>query len=342
VFDAFVDAATLRQWHCPRGMSVLAAHTDARVDGPWRLQMRTRDGSIHVVGGRYLRLERPARLAYTWRWEGEGPGPLADMETLIEVEFSEQDGGTLLRMRHTGFPDGPTRDAHGHGWRSTFNRLTDLLDERGSAATVTLIGDARSTYTRTARMGLAEKSVAYTHVSAAPHTPEVLAVHPFGRIPAMRDGEIELWETSAILRYVEESFDGPSLLPGTVRERARCEQWVSLVNGHLYDTMGRRYVLQYALPRGEGGQPDRAVIDKALTEMPAQLDALDRVYAGSEYLAGATVSMADLFVTPILAYLQAMPESAQLLRDRPNVLRALATMKQRPSFAATEPQPPAA
>jgi glutathione S-transferase len=52
--------------------------------------------------------------------------------------------------------------------------------------------------------------------------------------------------------------------------------------------------------------------------------------------------MADLFVTPILAYLQAMPESAQLLSDRPNVLRALATMKQRPSFKATEPQPPAA
>src|SRR5206468_2313096 len=143
------------------------------------------------------------------------------------------------------------------GWSSCFNRLNDLLDARGTAATVTLLGDPRSTYVRTARMGFAEKGVAITLQPVAPHSPEILAVHPFGRIPALRDGEIEVWETSAILRYLDESFgDGPLLTPGRIADRVTGEQWVSAVNSYLYDTMVRRCVLQYVFPKGANGQPD--------------------------------------------------------------------------------------
>ena len=337
VFDAFVDETTLRAWHAPRGMTVASCSVDAREGGRYRIEMRSREGASHSVGGTYRSIKRPQQLAYTWQWEGDSP--MAGFETLIEVDFQAKDGGTELRMKHSGFPAAAARDGHNAGWSSTFNRLNDLLDPRGSAATLTLLGDARSTYTRTVRLGLAEKGVAYTLQTALPGSPEVLAMHPFNRIPALRDGAIELWETSAILRYIDEAFDGPSLNPAMLADRTRCEQWVSAVNSYLYDSMIKRYVLQYIFPKGEGGKPDRGVIDRAVKDMTPQLAALERAYATTgDFVAGSTLSFADLFLAPILAYLGAFPEGASLLSDMPHIRRAQGVMSQRASFTATQPQ----
>jgi glutathione S-transferase len=337
VFDAFVTESLMCAWHCPRGMTVASASADARVGGAWRIEMVARDGTRFAVGGRYRELARPQRLVYTWQWEGDMPNMPA-VETLIEVRLDSRDDGTELSMTHSGFPTDAMRASHEHGWASCFNRLNDALDPRGTAATLTLLGDPRSSYVRTARMGFAEKGVAITLQPCAPHSPEILAIHPFGRIPALRDGSIELWETSAILKYLDESFgDGPLLAPVRSIERALCEQWVSAVHCYLYDTMVRRCVLQYVLPQGENGQPDRAIIDAAAREMPAQLGALERAYAKGDFLAGDRVSFADLFVAPILAYLEQTPEGGRLLSDMPNIRRAQTAMRQRESFTSTDP-----
>jgi glutathione S-transferase len=336
VFDAFVDEAVLPRWHCPRGMSVKSASVDARVGGTWRIDMRSREGQAHVVGGRYREVRRPERLAYTWAWQESAEG-MAGLETLIEIDFASKDDGTELRMRHSGFPSEGAREGHAQGWQSVFNRLSDLVDPRGSAGTLTLLGDARSSYTWAARLGFAEKGVAYTLQPCQPHGPELNAIHPFGVMPALRDGSTEIWETSAILRYVDEGFEGPSLNPGMLVDRARTEQWVSAVSAYMYDALARRYVLQYLFPRGADGQPDRAVIDQAVRDMVRPLDALERGYRGREYIGGATPSYADLLLAPLLTYIAMFPEGAQLLSDRPDIRRAQATMRARPSFAATQP-----
>jgi glutathione S-transferase len=337
VFDAFVDEGLIAQWHCPRGMTVAAASVDARVGGAWRLEMRSREQTAHAVGGVYREIRRPERLVYTWVWE-PGSGPLGGVQTLIEVDFVSRDGGTEIRMRHSGFPAAAARDGHAQGWASVFNRLSDLLDPSGTAGTLTLFGDSRSSYTRSARMGLAEKGLAYAHESVPPHCAAVDTIHPFGRIPALRDGKTEIWETSAILRYLDEAFDGPTLNPGMLVDRARTETWVSATSAYLYDTMVRRYVLQYLFPKGEGGQPDRAVIDQAASEMARQLDALEHDYRGRDHLGGGAVSYADLLVTPILSYVALFPEGASLLAERPEIRRAQALMQQRPSFRVTQPK----
>jgi glutathione S-transferase len=171
VCDAFLSADELRRWMCPRGMSVAEASVDAREGGRWRLAMLARDGSRFVVGGEYRQVKPPERLVFTWQWEA---GPMPGVQTLIEVTFSVQDGGTLVQMRHGGFPAAAARDAHGQGWNATLNKLTEALDPRGTAATLTLLGDARSTYTRTARMGLAEKGVGYTLQACGPHSPAAI------------------------------------------------------------------------------------------------------------------------------------------------------------------------
>jgi glutathione S-transferase len=334
VFDAFVTRQGLAAWMGPRSLTVPEASVDARVGGRYRVVMRARDGSTYVVGGVYRELARPERLVFTWRWEGaDMPG----VETLVTVRFAQREGGTQLTVHHTGFPDAGMRDSHGQGWNSSLNKLIDLLDERGSAATVTLLGDPCSTYTRTARMGLAEKGVKYTMQQTAPRSAEILSVHPFGKVPGFRDGDFELFETSAILRYLDESFDGTPLIPGMIRERARCEQWVSAINAYCYDAMIRRYVLQYVFPRGADGKPERGAIDAALEEIPGQLAIFDRAYGEHDFLVGNAVCMADLFLAPILAYVEAMPEGAALLAAVPKVKRAQTGMRARPSFQETEP-----
>lgn len=334
VFDAFVHAEQAKHWMCPRGMTIPVAEFDARIGGSYRLTMRARDGEQFTAGGSYREIVRPERLAYTWAWRGEG---LPNTETLITVTFVERDGGTELTMTHAGFPDAGLRDSHEEGWSSSLNQLCDRVDARGRAATVALLGDPRSSYVRTARMALAEKGVQYTLQPAAAHSPEVLALSPFGRIPVFRDGPIELFETSAILRYLEEAFPGPSLLPGNLRDRARCEQWVSAINAYVDGPLIRRYVLHYVFPRGAGGKPDRGVIDATVREMPGILAVLDRAYDGRDWLAGRTLSMADLFLAPIIYYVEMFPEGKALLPQYPNLMRGQAAVRARASFKETMP-----
>jgi len=336
VYAAFVQPELMGAWQCPRGMAVEVS-ADVRVGGAYRLQMRARDGRQYAVGGQFVELSPPDRLSYTWAWEGDGPVP-AGLQTVIEVDLVSRDGGTEMRMHHTGFRSAMESANHRHGWDSCFNKLNDVVDPQGTAGTLTLLGSASSTYVRTARMGFAEKGVAITLKAVAPHSPELLAVHPFGRMPALLDGEAAIWETTAILRFVDESFgDGPLLTPGRISDRVQCDQWVSAVNCYLYDTMVRRYVLQYIFPKGEAGQPDRAVIDRAVSEMPAQLAAMEKVYERSDFIAGDAISFADLFVAPILHYVEQMPEGKRLLTDMPNIRRAQGVIRQRPSFVATAP-----
>ena len=340
VFDAFVKPEVMRQWFGPRGFKVADASVDARVGGRYRLTMKPRTGEAHTVGGEYREIKAPERLTFTWKWEGETMGALP--ETLITVTLAEKKGAdgieTELTLLHSGFPAPEPRDAHNDGWGSALNHLMDVLDLRGSAATLTVYGDPRSTYVRTVRMALAEKDVAYVHEPVPPHSEKVNEICPFGRVPAFRDGDFTLYETTAIVRYVDECFDGVSLLAGNIKKRAKMEQYASLINCHAYDAMIRRYVLQYVFPKGPNNTPDRAVIDKALPEIRSLLEVFESGYGSRNTLAGDTVTLADLLFAPIVAYLGMFPESKGLLSGVPNVVRAHVWMAERNSFKVTAPK----
>lgn len=337
VFEAFTKPDLLKQWFRPRGFAVVDVALDARVGGRYRVTMRPRSGSTETVTGEYREVKAPERLVFTWNWESKEMGTIG--ETLITVTFDERRAEhgveTDVRLLHSGFPVPEARDGHSQGWNSVLNGLVDLVDPRGSAATITVYGNPRSTYVRTVRMALAEKGVAYHHEPASPHSDAILSICPFGRVPAFRDGDFTLYETTAILRYIDESFDGPALVASNPWARARMEQYVSLIGCHGYDAMVRRYVLQYIFPKGADGKPDRPVIDKAVPEIKQLLEAFDRAYAAGDYVVGAEMTMPDLLLAPIVFYLGQFPEGKALLAAAPNVSRAHATMAERASFKAT-------
>src|SRR5579863_2766735 len=148
-----------------------------------------------------------------------------------------------------------------------------------------IIGFAPSTYVRVARMACEEKAVAYELKPAPPRSPEVLAIHPFGKIPVMRHGDFELCESKAIATYLDLSFPGPRLIPTEPRHAALTEQWVSLVNTRMDGTLVRTYLLNYIFPKTSDGSPDRKVIDAVAPAVKEEIDLLDRAVAKGGFLA---------------------------------------------------------
>ena len=83
---------------------------------------------------------------------------------------------------------------------------------------VEIVGPAPSTYTRVARMVCEEKKIPYELKQSPPHSPDVDAIHPFGKVPVMRHGDFELCESKAISTYLDLSFPGPKLIPTEPRQ----------------------------------------------------------------------------------------------------------------------------
>jgi len=202
---------------------------------------------------------------------------------------------------------------------------------------VIVYGDQRSTYVRTVLMACEEKGVAYQSQRMVPHSEELMALNPFGKIPAFRHGELVLHETSAITRYLDEAFQGPPLQPADIVARAHMNQWISSVEDYIYEWMVRRYLLQYLFPSGEDGTPDRSTIDASTEVIQKQLAVIDAAYGGRQFLIGESQTLADLFLLPILSYLKEMPEGSRMMAELPNIGIAWSAAAGRDSFKRTAP-----
>ena len=102
-----------------------------------------------------------------------------------------------------------------------------------------LYGYSPSTYVRTVRMVLADNRVDYEQVSldvlaGETRLPEHLARHPFGKVPVLDIDGMRLRETDPICRYVDETRDGPSVIPGDAKARAKMAEAISLYTAYGY------------------------------------------------------------------------------------------------------------
>jgi len=202
-----------------------------------------------------------------------------------------------------------------------------------------LYGFPQSTYVRTARMALDEKGVPYALEALMPGAPALKALHPFGRIPAFRHGDLILFETLAITRYIDEAFPGLPLQPADVAARAVMTQWVSAIIDSVYPSLVRDYLLVYIRARMTGGEPERVRIDAALPNVERAFEVLEHRLAEAPYLAGEAVTLADLFLLPIMDYMKTMPESAGLLPGYPRLAAWQDRVGERPSARNTVPPP---
>ena len=207
-------------------------------------------------------------------------------------------------------------------------------------AELEILGAPQSNYVWVVRIAATEKGVAHKFTPLPPHTPEVDAIHPFGKIPVMRHGDFQLFESRAICAYIDSAFPGPALMPADPRGAASAEQWISCVNTLIDPTCVRQYILGYVFPGTPDGSPNRKAIDGALPNMEKQLPVLDKALAKTGHLVGDRLTLADINLFPIAFYLQRFPESKAMLQEQKHLTAFVERMLARESVKATMPPPP--
>ena len=200
-----------------------------------------------------------------------------------------------------------------------------------------IIGLPQSNYVWVVRMVCEEKGVPYTHKPEPPHTPDVDAIHPFGKIPVMRHGDVTLCESKAIASYIDCVFDGPKVIPEDPRLGAQVEQWVSLGNVEFDKLMIRQYVAGYVFPKD--GKPDMAAIGEAAEKMKKQVEVLDRAVAKTGHLVGDSFTLADINILPTLFYVNRFEEGKAMLGAAKNLSAYMERHFARDSFKNTAPPP---
>jgi uncharacterized protein YndB with AHSA1/START domain len=129
LFRAFTNAAALRQWWGPRDFVIDAITFPARVGEVYRVELTAPDGSRWSHEGRFLAVDPPHRLVYTWQWTA---GPLSRAESLVELTFADDPAGTLVTISHSRFVSDVEANGHAAGWRDTVTRLTAWLHHRAA------------------------------------------------------------------------------------------------------------------------------------------------------------------------------------------------------------------
>jgi glutathione S-transferase len=160
--------------------------------------------------------------------------------------------------------------------------------------------------------------------------PEHLARHPFGRVPAIEHDGFVLYEVQAIVRYIDQVFDGPSLTPADPKAQARMNQVMNICDWYVMPSLsagiGFNRIVAPILGRPVNEEAVKAAIPLART----CLQALEDILADKPYFAGDAVSLAD----PHLDLVPASPEGAELIAGSP-LLAWLERMAERPSVQKT-------
>ena len=204
-----------------------------------------------------------------------------------------------------------------------------------------LHGYRYSVYVRIVRLVLAEKGLAYDRVDVNPFAADVpagyLALHPFGRVPSLVHDDFALYETGAIIRYVDRAFPGPALQPADPKQLARMDQIIAVVDAYGYWPLVRQVFVHDVVRPHRGGASDREELQKGLDDATRALDALETLAAPDAWLAGPGLSLADLHLGAMVAYFVQSARGADLLAARPRLSAWWQRCRERPSVTATDP-----
>ena len=206
---------------------------------------------------------------------------------------------------------------------------------------VILRGYRYSVYNRIARVALHEKGVAYATEEIDPFAASISedyrTRHPFGRVPVLSHGDFDVYETAAIVRYVNAAFRGPDLMPPEAQGLARVAQVISVVDSYGYVPMVRQVFAHRVFHPAVGELVEEAEIKAGLVASYTVLDALNTIAAEGHVLNGGNFTLADCHLAPMIAYFVQAPEGATALSAHSKLADWWATVSRRASLRATEP-----
>jgi glutathione S-transferase len=191
-----------------------------------------------------------------------------------------------------------------------------------------------STYSRRVRIALVEKGIRAELVEVdmaqrAHRSPEYLALNPYGRVPTLEENGFVLYESTAILEYLEATHPSPPLVPADARGRALVAMHVKLCDIQLARQTGIIIFPKRFLPRERW---DESAMAQAKQEIERHLAIVERQIAGRDWMVGDRYSLVEVCYTPFVEFLPLTEITAP-----PAVAAWTARMLERPSARETKP-----
>ncbi len=168
-----------------------------------------------------------------------------------------------------------------------------------------LYGHPLSSCTRKALIVAAEKAapleLVMVDVMVGAHKqPAHLARHPFGVVPVLDDDGFVVYESRAIIRYLDARLPGAPLVPASPRARARMDQWLSVDQSYVAPHV-RTLATQRIMRKHQGLALDAVAVAEAEQCLGHAFATIDRALAADRYLVGDTFSLADISLAPYVA-----------------------------------------
>jgi len=201
---------------------------------------------------------------------------------------------------------------------------------------ITLYGHAYSNNARKVHWALEELAIPYVYKTinlmvGEQKTSEFRRINPLGRVPAIQDGEVTMFESNAILCYLEERYGKGKLLPETSVARAETYEWLWWQASDLARPMLEPFLSK--LYASMGIAPFDDLRHKALVAASnAPLDALEAHLKGRDYVAGGLFTIADIAIAESVGLADG---SGIGLGGRPHIKTWFGRMSERPAFVAT-------
>jgi len=204
-------------------------------------------------------------------------------------------------------------------------------------------GPAFSTYVWSVRLALAEKGVAHELVEVpfgahreAPH----LSRHPFAKVPAFEHDGLQLYETQAILRYIDEGFPVAPLQSTDLHQFSRMNQIIGIVDAYAWPSIAAGILFNRVLAPRFGLPVNEDAIAAAVPRARLCISEISRLMGDELYLAGDRISLADLMVIPLFYFFGRVPEGEAPLSEHANIRPWMRRMEERQSFQVTKPSRP--
>jgi len=182
------------------------------------------------------------------------------------------------------------------------------------------------------RAALAEVGAAYSYqavglVKGEQRRPAFLALNPHGKVPVLVDDDFILPESDAILWYIAEKFPAAGLVPPDLRGRARVRQWCDFASTSLY---AQSYDLHTHTADAQPGDRSPFVATRARIALDRALAVLEKHLEGRQYVAGSTLSIADLSIASVMHMIQTRAQVD--LNAYPNIAEHYARISERPAW----------
>ena len=146
-----------------------------------------------------------------------------------------------------------------------------------------------------AELGL-EEGKDFERIDAGLHfgknrTPEFLALNPNGLVPTLEDGNLVLWESNTILRYLRSQYDPTNHFPADIAAQYQSEKWMDWQVGTMWPALRIAFL---GLTRTPENERNKEAIRKAYQDSNALFSLLDQQLANQHYCSGGAFNIGDI------------------------------------------------